>query len=208
MSYKILIPKDNEVLEAKISNHPSNIATCIICHQHPLYGGTMDNKVVTSVAKIMQANNISTIQFNFRGVGNSTGNYSNTIGEIEDLTYIYEWSKKDFPKNIILVGVSFGSFIAFEVAKYINPVLLITIVPAITSFEYKGYHKIQSKWIIIASEQDEVIPINETKKWYKKIKNKDLNIIYMDASHFFHGKLIELQNLLSNYLKSNLDMIR
>src|SRR5436189_4416294 len=89
----------------------------VVCHPHPLYQGTMHNKVVTTIAKAWQEMGMSTLRFNFRGVGLSEGEYGHGEGEQEDLKAVLNWILEQFPNaKICLGGFSFGAFIAAKVA--------------------------------------------------------------------------------------------
>src|SRR5262245_17371247 len=110
----------------------------IICHPHPLYGGTMNNKVVTTIARALYDLHIWTVRFNFRGIGKSEGSYANGMGEIQDLTAVLAWVREHFPDyEIWLAGFSFGAYIATSVAAHEKEIAqLITIAPAVTHFDF------------------------------------------------------------------------
>lgn len=85
----------------------------IICHPHPLHGGTMYNKVVTTLARTLQGLGLTTVRFNFRGVGKSQGEYDHGRGEIDDLLAVAAWLQKEMGhQEIWLAGFSFGAYIA------------------------------------------------------------------------------------------------
>ena len=98
------------VLEGETEN-PAMIA--IVCHPHPQFGGTMDNKVVTTLIRAARDAGAAALRFNFRGVGESQGAYSDGIGEVEDLIAVHRWLSKKYPGTPLwLAGFSFGSFVA------------------------------------------------------------------------------------------------
>src|SRR5262249_40631821 len=83
----------------------------VMCHPHPLYGGTMHNKVVHMLAKTFQELNAATIKFNFRGVGKSAGHYANGEGEMNDLISVINWMQNEYPhRSLSLAGFSFGTY--------------------------------------------------------------------------------------------------
>lgn len=117
----------------------------LICHPHPLFGGTMDNKVVTTLARFFKNQNISVVTFNFRGVGSSTGQHANGVGEIDDALAVLDWIMQQSPVQqqadmqsspqsdihnsaqnnakplqLYLAGFSFGAYIAAAVASRFN----------------------------------------------------------------------------------------
>src|SRR6266700_374986 len=92
--------------------------TALVCHPHPLYGGTMHNKVVFKVAQTLQALNIPSLRFNFRGVGRSTGSYDEGRGEMDDARYALEFLSRRYPGlPVIMAGFSFGAYIGLRVAS-------------------------------------------------------------------------------------------
>ena len=102
------------VLEGETEN-PAMIA--IVCHPHPQFGGTMDNKVVTTLIRAARDAGAAALRFNFRGVGESQGAYSDGIGEVEDLIAVHRWLSKKYPGTPLwLAGFSFGSFVAARAA--------------------------------------------------------------------------------------------
>src|SRR5688572_15627298 len=107
---EILIPGPVGNLEAIIQG-PQDLATqriSIICHPHPLFQGTMDNKVVTTVARAFEAKNIPSIRFNFRGVGASAGSFGNITGEVDDCIAVVTWAQQRWPQAALYIaGFSF-----------------------------------------------------------------------------------------------------
>src|SRR5471030_1423038 len=107
----------------------------VICHPHPLYGGTMHNNVVFMLAKTLQELNIATVKFNYRGVGESMGSYANGEGEADDLMAVINWLQKEYPHHLLwLAGFSFGSYIALKTAKDYIPEQLILVAPPVANF--------------------------------------------------------------------------
>lgn len=182
---------------------PNKIA--IICHPHPLYHGTMDNKVVHTLSRAFYKKNILSIRFNYRGVGKSEGNYGNSLGEIEDLISVIKWAKSIEPEcELYLAGFSFGSYIAAKAAQIYQPLYLFSLAPAVTNQPYSDLDNIKCPWTVIQGELDEVIEANLVYAWFAKQKLKQSSkfelIKIKDGSHFFHGKLIELQNYVISHL--------
>lgn len=174
----------------------------IICHPHPLHEGTMHNKVVHMVSRAFNQQGITTIRFNYRGVGKSEGFYGDSDGEIEDLLSIFAWLDQIMPKtHLYLAGFSFGAFIAASAAVKINCKQLFTICPAVTNQRYDLLGNITCPWVVIQSTQDEVIPPEQVYQWFenrRKIQPNGMMLIQVDASHFFHGKLTALKDIIVN----------
>ena len=173
-------------------------AVAVICHPHPLHSGTMNNKVITTLAKIFDKIGLATIRFNFRGVGQSEGKYGNSIGECDDLLAVHSWAKKQkISNNFVLAGFSFGSYICCRASRTIAPIALITVAPAITNQDYEDYPNSDCPWWLIQGDLDEITPSNEVYEWANSKKNPPNIIKIPDASHFFHGKLGELEEKLT-----------
>lgn len=171
----------------------------IICHPHPLYQGNMHNKVVTTLTRAWQEMGLSCVRFNFRGVGASTGEYANGEGEQEDLQAIIQWVLEKQPTaKIWLGGFSFGAFISMKVAsrnQYPVQALLSVALP-LRLFSFSPDTLPEAPWIIIQGDQDELVAYQDVLAWYNEIKKSKSNIqliAFEEASHFFHGRLIELK---------------
>lgn len=191
----------------------------IVCHPHPLYQGTMDNKVVTTIAKAWKHLGLATVRFNFRGVGESEGKYGEGKGELEDLLAVIQWVKKVSPDSKLwLAGFSFGSVISFQAASQLtsqatfqaassgDPFIsaLLSVAPPVHHFKFENLNLPRCPWIIIQGDQDEIVPVNQVIELVERQKkNKsDLKLFVMKgATHFFHGRLIEVQNLIEKEMK-------
>lgn len=175
--------------------------TGIVCHPHPLHDGTMNNKVVHTIVKSFRDLGIQTIRFNFRGVGNSEGKFDNGIGETEDVLSVIQWVQQSFPDhNICLSGFSFGAYVSLRAATRTPVKLLVSVALPVTHI---GTHDLipSCPWIIVHGEHDELFAIQDLVDWVATIKPSPELILIPDASHFFHGKLIELRNELMKAVK-------
>jgi len=169
----------------------------IVCHPHPLHGGTMDNKVIYTLTRAFHQVDKCTVRFNFRGVGKSAGTFDDANGETDDLLEIIHWVKTVCPHlPLWLAGFSFGSFVAARAAATIQPERLFSIAPAVTNADFLSLPAIHCPWYIIQGDSDEIVPPEQVYDVVKKLQgNIQLNVI-KDCSHFFHGKLIELRELI------------
>ena len=177
----------------------------IICHPHPLYGGSMNNKVVTTIARALFDLDIWSIRFNFRGVGASEGHYDEGRGETEDLLAVLRWVKEMFPSHTIwLAGFSFGAYVATKVATLENDIAqLITIAPAVNHFDFNNFVDIHCPWLLIMGEEDEVVPVEEVRVWAKSLPVPMQIILLPGVTHFFHGHLVDLREQLKSNLSRN-----
>jgi uncharacterized protein len=164
----------------------------IIAHPHPLYGGTMDNKVVHTLFKVLFELGFITVKFNYRGVGKSEGSYGDGLGETEDVIAVVEAIREQFDTGpnklmLLLAGFSFGGAIQAHVAKIINPESLIMVAPSVDHLQAPSVSSYAKRVLIIQGDQDEVVPLKTILQWAAP---QDLPIVVVPgAEHFFHGKL-------------------
>lgn len=170
----------------------------IIGHPHSLQGGTMNNKVVTTLARVFDALSIPCIRFNFRGVGQSTGQFDAGIGESQDMQYLLQqYLHIHHATHVILAGFSFGSYVAYRTAAIIKPALLITIAPPVNHFDYTEFNLDHTPWLIVQGDEDEIVPANLVFDFAKN-NNIALPVMQFGATgHFFHGKLTMLKAQLT-----------
>jgi alpha/beta superfamily hydrolase len=177
----------------------------VICHPHPLHGGTMTNKVVTTLAKTLDTFGATTLRFNYRGVGASDGEYDHAIGEYDDLIAMTHWLRTQHPgSQLILAGFSFGSFLVAKAAAACQPALLITVAPAIKRQAYGDYPQYAGPWCLIQGDEDELTPASTVYAWADQHPTPPSIMRIPDASHFFHGKLGDIEARLGAYLVDKL----
>lgn len=183
----------------------SREACAIICHPHSLHGGTMHNKVVTTLSRTFQQLGLTTVRFNFRGVGKSEGVYDEGRGEGEDLLAVMAWVKKEYPHHAIwLAGFSFGAYVAATIAAKTPPAQLITIAPPVEHFTLQTLPPIICPWIVVQGELDEVVPPDKVFAWIESRDPKPVVLRFPEAGHFFHGQLAELRDRLVIYFSYSL----
>lgn len=202
----IIIPGPAGALEACLHNRATTPDpwTLVICHPHPLYGGTMDNKVITTIAKAGVELEMQVVRFNYRGVGRSEGAFADAVGECEDLHAVIQCLKKEFTHlRLILCGFSFGAYIAAKVTAEMPDVKgLITVAPAVLHYDFNALAKIQCPWFLIQSDGDEVVPPQSVYNFLAKTPQNIRRIDFKGASHFFHGRLIELKQAVKDCFAS------
>lgn len=197
---QLLLPGEagNIELLVDVPRVPALGITAIICHPHPLMGGTMHNKVVTTMARTLRDSGINTISFNFRGVGQSEGKHDYGRGESADLQTIAAWLRQVRPADRLwLAGFSFGSLVALQTAKRLAIRLLIAIAPPVHYPEFATLSAPECPWILIQGEEDEVVNPAQVYEWVKNQQNQPEMIRMAAAGHFFHGHLIELKAQLT-----------
>jgi uncharacterized protein len=174
----------------------------IICHPHPLYGGTMNNKVVSTIARAFANLGLRTVRFNFRGVGKSAGSFADGEGEQDDLFAVIDWVKKTCPTNKIwLAGFSFGAGVSAHAATKIEFAQLVTVAPPVPRFDLLNLPKVLCPWLVVQGEIDDVVIPADIYAWVEKQNPQPKLIRISGAGHFFHGKLIELRQQLETALR-------
>lgn len=191
-------------LEVAVSEatSPERSAWGIVCHPHPLYGGTMHNKVVTTLAKTFQGMGVPTVRFNFRGVMRSEGQFDQGNGELDDLLAVIDWVQQERIKNEIwLAGFSFGAFIAAKAATQIPVNKLVTVAPPVQNFPMQHLPPINNPWVLVQGERDDVVSPQEVFAWAEARNPKPIIIRFPEAGHFFHGQLSELRTEITEALQ-------
>ena len=174
----------------------------VMCHPHSLHGGTMNNKVVTTIARMYRDMGIPSVRFNFRGVGTSGGEYDKGVGETEDLLALLNWVREQQPEaKIWLGGFSFGSYVAYRAASRWPIDLLLSIAPPVVNADFTATAVPTCPWIVVMGEEDEIVEPDKVFQWVDSLATQPTLIRMPGASHFFHGKLVEMKRLLAEKLE-------
>ena len=174
------------------------LGVAVICHPHPQHGGTMDNKVVQTMARALLQLGWRTVRFNYRGVGASQGAWDEGRGEVDDALAVIEASR-DPSVPFMLGGFSFGAFVAAQAATLLptqaKPERLLLVGP---STQRQRMADVPSGSIVIHGESDEVVPLSATLDWARP---QHLPVIvFPGVGHFFHGQLALLKTVLMQQL--------
>ena len=169
----------------------------ILGHPHSLQGGTMNNKVVTTMARAFRELGIPSLRFNFRGVGSSEGVFDNGIGESEDMLILARLWASSFPNNqFIFAGFSFGSYVAYRAAAQYPHQLLLSIAPPVERYDYASFSPAPAVWHILQGDSDEVVEFEGVLTFAAESTPSLPVHQFSDTGHFFHGKLLELRAAL------------
>lgn len=175
----------------------------VVCHPHPLYGGTMDNKVVTTVARGLNEAGIPTVRFNFRGVGASAGAYDEGVGETADADAVASWGAERWPgRALVLAGFSFGAYVVLRLAQQRVPQHLITVAPALELFDAFGMAVPRCPWLVVQGDADDVIDPAAVINWVNGLDHKPRLVVLPGAGHLFHGRLRELRDAVVDAIRS------
>jgi alpha/beta superfamily hydrolase len=166
----------------------------LICHPHPQFGGTMDNKVVVTLARAFAQCGWRTVRFNFRGVGGSGGAWDEGRGEIDDALAVVRALRLE-GESLALAGFSFGAYVASGAAAALAPDELVLIAPATQNFTMAD---VPSGTLVVHGEADEVVPLAATLDWARPRTQPVL--VVPGVGHFFHGQLPLLKSLVTRHL--------
>ena len=199
----LLIPASHGQLEA-ILKEPAGEAKGVglVCHPHPLGGGTMHNKVVFRAAAGLVDAGLITLRFNFRGVGASTGRHEEIPGGREDVRDALDYLEKEYPgKPITLAGFSFGSRTGMEVGLTDDRIVrLISIGTPVDKYQdYEFLTTVQKPILFVHGDRDEFGAVENVKKLVNQIPSAEL-VVFENCGHFFDEHLNELRETISNWL--------
>ncbi len=175
----------------------------VICHPHPLFGGTMDNKVVTTLARALQQCGIPTVRFNFRGVGASAGSFDEGSGETLDLAAVVDWADLRWPgRQLLAAGFSFGAYVAMRFSVVRRPQRLIMVAPPVTRFDFSGLGAPTIPWLVVQGDADEVVDPQAVSDWARSREPPPHLVMLPGVGHFFHGHLSELRDTVIGEIRS------
>ena len=174
----------------------------VLCHPHPLHGGTMQNKVVHTAARAMQEAGAATVRFNFRGVGRSGGHHDEGRGEVDDALAVIEWLRDRYGAGTLwLAGFSFGAAVALQAATSGRPQRLVTIAPPVGRIIKTPIPHPRCDWLIVQGDRDDLVDLGAVREWAAGYDPAPEVLVVPDAEHFFHGKLTELRAGIARYLR-------
>lgn len=177
-----------------VPENPDKRYVALLGHPHSLQGGTMNNKVVTTMARAFKELNIASLRFNFRGVGQSEEMYDEGVGESEDMLLLAGLCVQTMPEvQLIFAGFSFGSYVAYRAAAQHKHALLITIAPSVQHYNYAEFLPVPAPWFIIQGDEDEVVPLQSVIDFAAHTTQAIPLLRFAETGHFFHGKLIVLK---------------
>jgi hypothetical protein len=177
----------------------------VVCHPHPLHGGTMQNKVVHTAARAMQEAGAATVRFNFRGVEGSAGVYDNGVGELADALAVVEWARVHFDCDAIwLAGFSFGAATALQAAtRGAAPRRLVTIAPPVGRIIVEPVPRPDCPWLVVQGDHDELVDVEMVRRWVAGYTPAPELAVLAGAEHFFHGRLRELRATVLHFLRGS-----
>ena len=198
MSESISIPGPAGQLETRITAADTN-DWAILCHPHPLYGGTMHDPVLDAIAEVLVPHGIGCARFNFRGVGASEGAYDQGAGKVDDLVAVHDWLVvAHAPDAIWLAGYSFGSNVVWRAQSRIpNVARIVLVAPPVASMDYSG--DARANVVVLAGTNDQFVDRDALNAW----SDRRFDVRFIDGGdHFFAGRWDALGSALRSLLDS------
>ncbi len=189
-------------LEALWLDTPDARGVALICHPNPVQGGTMLNKVVSTVQRTARDAGLATLRFNYRGVGTSAGSHDMASGEVDDAEAVARWLRAQYPElPLTLLGFSFGGFVAAALggrleAQGVTLDKLFMLAPAVHRLNEETPPASHCPLVLIQPENDEVIDPQAVYAWSTGLGRAHELLKVAECGHFFHGKLTDLKDLL------------
>jgi alpha/beta superfamily hydrolase len=203
-SEKLSIPGPAGKLEAVVdcAGLPPR-AIAIVCHPHPLQQGTMQNKVVTTLARAFVDLGMHSLRFNFRGVGASEGSFGEGIGERDDARAAESWVRERWPGlPLYLGGFSFGAGIALSVSAAMGPQGLVTVAPRVDELP-TNFAAPACPWLLVHGAADDVVPVDSTASWLETLRVRPRFVVLEGVGHFFHGQLRVLEETVKSFFAAD-----
>jgi hypothetical protein len=173
----------------------------VICHPHPLHGGSMQNKVVHTLARACQERGMPTLRFNFRGVGASVGSFDEGRGETQDALAVIAAGRARWPHAALtLAGFSFGAVVSLMAAAAAAPSRLISVAPAVARFGLTSMARPDCPWLIVQGDADEVVDAREVQAFAAGFSPPPQLVLLPGVGHFFHGRLDQLRDAAFAFL--------
>jgi alpha/beta superfamily hydrolase len=201
---RILLDGPAGRIEVFVEPHVEATGIALIAHPHPLFGGTADNKVVTTLAKTFRELGCVTLRPSFRGVGGSEGEHDHGIAETDDLLAVHAWARDRFGAGlpVYLAGFSFGAHVVARVARRLaeqgDPAARLVLVGTASGF-IEGLRQyetaaVPADTIVIHGARDETVPLENVLAWAEPL---DLPVtVIPGADHFFHRRLHVIRDII------------
>ena len=175
--------------------HGSGRGLAVLCHPHPLHGGTLDNKIVQTLARTFVALGYTAVRFNFRGIGASAGHWDHGLGEVDDALAVIH-AHRGLGQPLVLGGFSFGGYVASQAAARLpageQAERLVLVGPAVQTFPMVP---VPADTLVIHGEADEVVPLGAVFDWARP-QSLPVTVV-PGAGHFFHGQLTLLKHIVT-----------
>jgi len=200
-------------LEALLNAGAENAShAAVVCHPHPLFGGTLHNKVVFHIMKALNSFGFPVLRFNFRGTGLSQGDHDHGIGEVDDVRAALDWLDNELHLPLIFAGFSFGAAVglkaacadsrvkaAISVGTPVVPVAADTELPRIYTFDF--LHDCAKPKLLVSGACDQFGPRTKLEALVRSLPEPKKLVVIEGADHFFEGRLRELREAIETWVK-------
>ena len=175
-------------------------AFAVVCHPHPLFGGTLTNKVVHTLARAFTDAGMPSLRFNFRGVGMSAGTHDEGRGEVQDALAAVRYCRERWPQSRLwLAGFSFGAAVAVRAASAAEPAGLVAVAPAVDRLDIAAEMP-TCPWLVLLGDADDVVSPPRMLEWARGLRPEPVTEVLAGAGHYFHGRLPELRERVTAFL--------
>ena len=201
-------------LEALLNNgSPAATHAALVCHPHPLYGGTLHNKVVFHAMKALNSFGFPVLRFNFRGTGLSEGEHANGIGEVDDVRTALEWLEREFQLPIIFAGFSFGAAVGLRAAYNDDhvPALIALGLPAVSipseqgearTYNFEFLRECMKPKLFVSGARDQFAPPGKLEALVSTFAEPRKLVRVEAADHFFEGRLKEMRSEVEGWTRA------
>ncbi|MDX8387580.1 MAG: alpha/beta fold hydrolase [Ghiorsea sp.] len=193
---KVVLQGPAGQLESLYHQGEKNKPAIVVCHPHPVYGGTMRNKVVYWISRAFEELGYSVLRFNFRGVEKSDGTWDEGNGEAQDVTAAIDWLEQQNPNApLYLAGFSFGSYAGLKAARIDKRIQkMLAVAPAVNLWSFDFMLGDTRPLTIIQGTEDEIVPFEQVQAWVKEHPSVAFHTI-QGAGHFFPNHMDDLMDI-------------
>jgi uncharacterized protein len=183
------------------------VGAALLCHPHPLYGGTMNNRVIYRAGKGAVEAGLAALRFNFRGVGASTGSYAGGAGEQKDAVALLSWLRQRYPDLPLgLIGFSFGAYVGLKVGAHDPSVSsLVGLGVPVKSYDFEFLIDIDKPSLYIVGTQDEFCPRDQMELLARRLPRTSAVSWVQGADHFFTRQVDEVQSRVRDFLRTQFE---
>jgi hypothetical protein len=195
-------PAGNLEVLLEVPQEAAGLEYAVVCHPHPLHGGTLQNKVVHTLARSFQELGLPTLRFNFRGVGASEGVYDHGRGETDDALAVIDWGARRWPGAAVsLAGFSFGALVAMRAAQRVRATRVVCVAPPVARPEASAVAPPNCPWLIVQGDADEIVDHRQVAAFAARSSPAPTLCVLAGVDHFFHGRLHELQATVLDFVR-------
>jgi alpha/beta superfamily hydrolase len=203
---RTILQGDAGAIECAVRHHAHPRAVAIVAHPHPLFGGTMDNKVVTTLDRAFYESGATVWRFNFRGVGKSEGIHDEGRGETADLIHVARHAIASDSNTaalpLWLAGFSFGGAVALAASEHLDVTQLVMVAPAFSRLTHWPHAtrggRPPAASLVIHGDKDDTVPMSESLDWARE-RDQAVSVV-PGADHFFHGRLHLVRELAARWV--------